>query len=246
MVVPRERVIEVDGATLLVREWGESSAPPVVFWHGLAADASGLAARPLADALRGRSYLVAPDAPGFGGSPRLSPGRYRADALATLAMRMLDALGLERCAFVGESWGGWVGCHVAAAAPDRVPALVLLDGGYTEPADWRARLARFAGLSACVKLARSRGASDPEAWAAAFYATLQPPNLSSAYAAIATGGIRVLLLAAGEPGDAASEAGLERFRSSLPAADVRVLEGVGHDVLSAPATALLVADWLAA
>jgi pimeloyl-ACP methyl ester carboxylesterase len=246
MVAPRERVVDVDGAALLVREWGESPAPPLLFWHGLAAGGSGLDAGPLADALGGRAHVVAPDSPGFGGSPRFPPERYLGGALATLARRLLDALRIERCAFVGESWGAWVGCHLAAAAPDRIRTLVLLDGGYTEPADWGSRLIRSVGLSDCVNLARDRGASDPEAWGAAFYATLQPPHVSSTYAAIATSRLSVLLLAAGEPADAASESGLERFRSSLPAADVQVVEGAGHDVFAVPSTPLLVAEWLAA
>jgi pimeloyl-ACP methyl ester carboxylesterase len=242
--VPRERVVAVGGVELLVREWGAPSATPIVFWHGLAADGSGLAARPLADALGGAAYLVAPDAPGFGGSPRLAPEGYRGAALAIIVTGLLDTLETERCAFVGESWGAWVGCNAVAAVPDRVSPLVLLDGGYTEPVDWGARAMRRTRLADCVEIGRSRGAPDPKAWGAAFYATLQPPHVSGTYGAIAAARVPVLLLASGADRDPASESGLERFRSLLPAAEVRVLAGVGHDVLTEQAAARSVADWL--
>ena len=243
--MPCERAVAVGDAELLVREWGTGPATPILFWHGLGADGSGLAARPLGEALGGAVHLVAPDAPGFGGSPRLAPEGYRGASLADLATGLLDALGIERCAFVGESWGAWVGCHTAAAAPDRIWRLVLLDGGYTEPADWGARAVRRAALADCVELGRSRGVPDAEAWGAAFYATFQPPGVVSTYGAIADACVPVLLLAAGATTDRVSERALARFRSSLPAADVRVLEGVGHDVLAEPATGAIVADWLA-
>jgi pimeloyl-ACP methyl ester carboxylesterase len=45
----------------------------------------------------------------------------------------LDELGLERAAFMGFSWGGDVGVHVAAEHPERLTALVLLDAGYSDP-----------------------------------------------------------------------------------------------------------------
>src|SRR5262245_37193404 len=36
---------------------------------------------------------------------------------------------------MGHSWGGLVACHVAAAAPDRISALVLLDSGHLDYRD---------------------------------------------------------------------------------------------------------------
>ena len=50
-------------------------------------------------------------------------------------MRALEALALDQVAFVGFSWGATVGVHLAAASPERVRALVLLDGGYRDPHD---------------------------------------------------------------------------------------------------------------
>jgi len=77
--------------------------------------------------------VLAPDAPGFGKSPALEPSDYHPHALADLVPRLLDALDIERAPFVGFSWGGDVGCHVAARHPERLTALVLLDAGYDDP-----------------------------------------------------------------------------------------------------------------
>jgi pimeloyl-ACP methyl ester carboxylesterase len=77
--------------------------------------------------------VLALDAPGFGSSPALEPSAYHPHALADLVPRLLDALDLDRTPFVGFSWGGDIGCHVAALHPDRLTALVLLDAGYADP-----------------------------------------------------------------------------------------------------------------
>ena len=50
-------------------------------------------------------------------------------------LAVLDEVGLERAALMGHSWGGLVACHVAAAAPGRISALVLLDSGHLDYCD---------------------------------------------------------------------------------------------------------------
>lgn len=66
---------------------------------------------------------VALDRPGYGGS-RLPAGGYQANARAVLAD--LDARGIGRAVLVGHSYGGGVALTIAALAPERVAALVLL------------------------------------------------------------------------------------------------------------------------
>src|SRR5215472_14427164 len=66
---------------------------------------------------------LAPDRPGYGSS-RLQPGGFAHNADAILGE--LDARGVERAVVVGHSYGGGVALTVAASAPDRVEALVLL------------------------------------------------------------------------------------------------------------------------
>lgn len=69
--------------------------------------------------------VVRCDLRGFGGTP--APDRPYNDAEDVL--RLLDALGVERAALVGSSFGGRVAVEVAARWPGRVGALVLLCSG---------------------------------------------------------------------------------------------------------------------
>jgi len=131
MNLPEPRMV----AGLAVREWGEPTARPVFFWHALGdhnnlqlIEAGPILARDFG--LR----LIAPDGPGFGGSPRVDDDGYAVPALVAHAERLLDELGLDSVAWMGSSWGASLGVHFAAAHPDRLAALVLLDGGYSDAA----------------------------------------------------------------------------------------------------------------
>jgi pimeloyl-ACP methyl ester carboxylesterase len=130
-----EQFVELPETQLFVRAWGEPDARPVVYWHGVfiaprASMAINEAGPWLADhGLR----VVALDAPGFGKSPALEPAGYHPHALAALVPQLLDALGVERAPFVGFSWGGDIGCHVAARHAERLSGLVILDAGYSDP-----------------------------------------------------------------------------------------------------------------
>jgi pimeloyl-ACP methyl ester carboxylesterase len=66
-------------------------------------------------------HVVAPDLPGFGEAPVAARDAPWDDVLDTL-----DALGIERATFVGNSFGGAVALRVAAIAPERVAMLVLV------------------------------------------------------------------------------------------------------------------------
>ncbi|HEX6933097.1 MAG TPA: alpha/beta hydrolase [Streptosporangiaceae bacterium] len=85
---------------------------------GLGADWQPVIAR-LPDSLG----VIAPDRPGHGSS-RLPGGGLEANAAAVL--EALDSGGIDRAVIVGHSYGGGVALQVAATAPDRVDALILL------------------------------------------------------------------------------------------------------------------------
>ncbi|MEU0463852.1 alpha/beta fold hydrolase [Amycolatopsis sp. NPDC006131] len=80
--------------------------------------------RELQPLLAAHHRTIAIDMPGFGNStPLPAPQRIEDYARGTLAA--LDALGLRKAAIIGHHTGGVVAVEIAAAAPDRVSALVL-------------------------------------------------------------------------------------------------------------------------
>jgi 3-oxoadipate enol-lactonase len=74
----------------------------------------------LSDDLR----LLAPDLPGYGSSPPMSP-KITMRELADAVLGLLDAVGIARATIVGLSMGGLVAMELALAHPERVDGLVL-------------------------------------------------------------------------------------------------------------------------
>ncbi|MFI7577635.1 alpha/beta fold hydrolase [Micromonospora sp. NPDC049497] len=109
--------IEVNGATLGYDEAG--SGTPVVLLHAGIADRRMW--RGQVSALAARHRVVVPDLRGYGESD-LPPAPF---AHHDDVVGLLDALGIERAALVGCSFGGAVAIDTALAYPDRVTALAL-------------------------------------------------------------------------------------------------------------------------
>lgn len=105
---------------LHVHAWGDPAAPRVVYLHGVTGEgghAHALAKRPLAD------YLVlAPDLLGHGSSPYEPPWD-----IGEHVSLLVECLGDASAVWVGHSFGGRLAFEVAAARPDLVEKLVLLD-----------------------------------------------------------------------------------------------------------------------
>ena len=78
--------------------------------------------------------MVALDLRGRGDSEK-PPSGYGLATHAADAIRTLDHLGVERGVLVGHSMGAFVALHAALQYPDRIRALVLLDGGWPRPED---------------------------------------------------------------------------------------------------------------
>jgi lipase len=100
--------------------------------HGVTA--SHLAWRPVVRELAGKAQLclLAPDLRGRGRSSHL-PGPYGLAAHIADLLAVLDDAGAARAVLVGHSMGGYVVARLAAEHPDRVAAVVLLDGGVPLP-----------------------------------------------------------------------------------------------------------------
>ncbi|MCA1719292.1 MAG: alpha/beta hydrolase [Actinobacteria bacterium] len=100
---------------------------PVICLHGITAQHRAFNA--LARYLASSRSLVGVDLRGRGDSAKPGSG-YGLEAHAGDVIRVLDHLGLERAAILGHSMGGFVALKTALSYPDRVRALILLDGGW--------------------------------------------------------------------------------------------------------------------
>jgi len=114
--------VKAGGHTLSSYAFGEG--PPVILLHGLAA--TKLSYLPVLPALARRYRVVVPDLPGHGESTK-PRARYTPAYFARVILALMDEVGTDRAALVGNSMGGRIAMEVAAGAPDRVSALALLD-----------------------------------------------------------------------------------------------------------------------
>jgi pimeloyl-ACP methyl ester carboxylesterase len=107
---------------------------PLVFLHGIAL--SGRAYVRLLSRLAGLGFLVvALDAAGHGVTPNLPRDAADMTRRVDLTLRTLDALGVEKAVFMGHSMGGRMIVQLAAVAPERVLAAVLLNAAAGSPFD---------------------------------------------------------------------------------------------------------------
>lgn len=115
--------------------WGDSNAPPALLLHGWLDNAGSFG--PLARALHGRRLWV-PDLPGHGRSDHRPPGTwYHFVDYVSDILSLVNCLGLQRFDLIGHSMGGAIATLLAAAFPERVRGLVLIEalGPLGRPAD---------------------------------------------------------------------------------------------------------------
>lgn len=117
---PRPKRVMAHGIDTFYLDAG--AGPPVILLHGLGATNASMLPT-LLDLARDHR-VIAPDIPGFGDSSK--PVRdYHAGFFAKWAVALLDALGLERAHFIGNSMGGRIAIEVGLRSPERVESLVL-------------------------------------------------------------------------------------------------------------------------
>jgi len=134
------------GREIHVSEWGAGHDEVLVAWHGLAR--TGRDMDHIAEHLAARYRVICPDTLGRGLS-QWSPDPANEYCLAfyeTLAVSLLDQLGITQCHWLGTSMGGAIGLH-AAAGPlrGRIRRLVLNDIGPQLADAAVARIRSYAG-----------------------------------------------------------------------------------------------------
>jgi len=127
--------IDVGGSDLVVEDHGEGV--PLVLLHGF--PLSMAIWDPIRAGLAAVARVITPDLRGFGASDK-PHGEYSMQALADDVLRLADALGLDSFALGGHSMGGYVALRLAAACPNRLAGLLLVDSrAEGDPPEGRAR-----------------------------------------------------------------------------------------------------------
>ncbi|HET7358608.1 MAG TPA: alpha/beta fold hydrolase [Rhodanobacteraceae bacterium] len=101
------------------------NGPAIVLLHDYGADKSTWL--PVAKQLTRNFRVIVPDLPGWGESSRQPGADYGIDAQAERLAAFVHALNLPRMMLVGHGMGGAIAGVYAAAHPDRVAGLVLID-----------------------------------------------------------------------------------------------------------------------
>ncbi len=112
-----------DGTTLAYEERG-TGEPPFVFVHGWTCDRSFFA--PQAEHFARRHRVVSVDLRGHGESDK-PEGPYSIATFADDIAYLMERLGLGKAVAVGHSMGGITVLQLAAAHPDRVAAIVMVE-----------------------------------------------------------------------------------------------------------------------
>lgn len=243
--------VDVDGVR--VRYVRKGAGPTVVLIHGFAS--SLYTWKDVLPALAARHDVVALDLPGFGGSDIKHP--LAGASYPAVVLAVMDRLGIERAALVGNSLGGSVAVAIAAEQPQRVSALALIDsaGFNFDPAErpWILRLVAAPGVAAAAERVPMRRRLVAAGLRQVFFRNeLVTDERIDEYAAPmmrpgATRAAGELLASAGAPFAAIAErvraptlviwgredtwipvSHAERFTAAIPGATAVVLEACGH------------------
>jgi pimeloyl-ACP methyl ester carboxylesterase len=122
------RSVTADGFE--VTFWEAGAGPPVVVLHG----AGGPQIVPAHERLAEQFRVIYVQLPGFGDSPANERTQTLAELADTIA-QAVSALGLERYALLGTSFGGATAAWLAVLHPDAVTELVLESPAAFRPGD---------------------------------------------------------------------------------------------------------------
>lgn len=125
--VSTEISVQLPHFTLRGQAWGDPSAPPLLALHGWLDNAASFAL--LAPLLAADYRVIALEMEGHGHSDHLPAGSdYRYLRHVQTVCAAADVLKLSRYTLLGHSLGAGVASLVAAAAPERIERLLLIEG----------------------------------------------------------------------------------------------------------------------
>ncbi|WP_395685512.1 alpha/beta fold hydrolase [Caenimonas koreensis] len=127
---PPSQFIELQGMQVHLRDEGPRDDPlPIVLLHGTSASLHTWEG--WASALRGNRRVIRVDLPGFALTGPHPKDDYSTAAYVSFVRALADKLNVQRFVLAGNSLGGQIAWSTAAAMPDRVARLILVDAsGY--------------------------------------------------------------------------------------------------------------------
>jgi myxalamid-type polyketide synthase MxaB len=148
-----ETIMDVGGLKLCVSSWGPEDGTPVLLLHGLL-DQALVWDEVAFHLVRRGCRVLAPDLRGHGLSAHAGPGGsyHLPDFVADLDA-LVRQMALDNLVVVGHSLGAVIAAHLAAARPERIGRLVLVEPPLAREAGkgrmgeaWRTLLDHLAGI----------------------------------------------------------------------------------------------------
>ncbi|MEO7272331.1 MAG: alpha/beta hydrolase [Vicinamibacterales bacterium] len=122
---------KIDANHLKLHYWQSGKGPQVVLVHGLGGNLAGWH-HGIVPELQQTFRVLTYDLRGHGRSEAPAEG-YTTSEMVKDLRALLDVLGIEKAPFVGHSWGGDIVLHFAQMHPERVSALVIVEGALLAP-----------------------------------------------------------------------------------------------------------------
>lgn len=145
-----QRTISLPDRTEIFLYDSAGDGPPLILLHGLQDEADTW--RHIYGELAAQYRVIAPDLPGFGRSDK-RPRAFGVPFYSGCVMALAAGLGLDRFGLIGNSLGAITADAVAAQHPDRVSALVLLNGSLVISHPPASRLSLFSGSFSTTSIA---------------------------------------------------------------------------------------------
>lgn len=157
---PPSQFIAVQGMQVHLRDEGPRDDPhPIVLIHGTSASLHTWDG--WVDVLKGKRRVIRFDLPAFGLTGPHPQNDYSIEAYVSFVGAVLDALKVQHAVLAGNSLGGQIAWATAAAMPQRVDQLVLVDsGGYaieSKSVPIGFRIARMPGVRVLMEHVLPRG-----------------------------------------------------------------------------------------
>ena len=118
------KAIKFNGFRISYLEGGETEKYPILFFPGWSVSTEPY--REYLDILAQKHWVIALDLPGFGRSP-CSRCLTSYQTYANCILQLIERLNLDRFRLIGHSFGGGVALALAAAIPQDIDSLIVID-----------------------------------------------------------------------------------------------------------------------